>query len=297
MTVRSTVRQTTVRQTTVRQTTVRRAARTLAALACVLAAVGVAAPAGAAGSGSGWLRLAYLSPNTPPVDVYLYSFGNPRAFIVLHHVAYGTVSPYQRVASGDYTVAMRGLGAAPTSRPVLSATVDVVAGKAYTVAGMGPFTALRLEVMRDRLNTPPGKALVRVIEASLRQGRATVTIGRDRVTYGLAFGRSTGYEAVAPGTWTMQAAGPTRDATARIRLTAGSIRTVVLLDEPGRLALHTLTDAVGSTRAPRGGVATGLGGTAARPDPSLVPWLATMAFGLALLLTGLATRRRRGLMS
>ena len=56
-------------RSTVRHNTVRRAARTLAALACVLAAVGVAAPASAAGSGSGWLRLAHLSPNTPPVDV------------------------------------------------------------------------------------------------------------------------------------------------------------------------------------------------------------------------------------
>jgi Domain of unknown function (DUF4397) len=280
-------------RSTGRRSTGRRAARTLAALACVLAAVGVAGPASAAGSGSGWLRLAHLSPNTPPVDVYLYSFGNPRAFIVLHHVAYGTVSPYQRVATGDYTVAMRSLGAAPTSKPVLSATVDVVAGNAYTVAGMGPFTALRLEVMRDRLNTPPGKALVRVIEASLRQDRATVTIGGDRVTYGLAFGKSTGYEAVAPGAWTMRATGPTQDASARIRLAAGSIRTVVLLDEPGRLALHTLTDAVGSTRAPRGGAATGLGGTAARPGPSLLPWLAILALGLAVFFFG-ASRRRRG---
>ncbi|MEP7023248.1 MAG: hypothetical protein ABJB47_05430, partial [Actinomycetota bacterium] len=45
----------------------------------------------------GWLRLAHLSPNTPAVDVYLYSVGNPRAKIVLKHVTYGTVSGYQNV--------------------------------------------------------------------------------------------------------------------------------------------------------------------------------------------------------
>jgi len=38
-------------------------------------------------SSTGWIRLAHLSPNTPPVDVYLYSFGNSHAMIVLHHVA------------------------------------------------------------------------------------------------------------------------------------------------------------------------------------------------------------------
>src|SRR6516162_3174514 len=55
---------------------------------------------------TGWIRLAHLSPNTPPVDVYLYSFGGSKAMIVLHHVGYGAVSPYEQVATGEYTVAM-----------------------------------------------------------------------------------------------------------------------------------------------------------------------------------------------
>ena len=106
-----------------------------------LAVSAASAASAASSSGVGWLRLAHLSPNTPAVDVYLYSFDNPNARIVLHHVAYGTVSPYEQVPAGEYTVAMRGAGAAPKSKPVLSATVDVAAGGAYTVAGMGPFRA------------------------------------------------------------------------------------------------------------------------------------------------------------
>src|SRR6202451_4474098 len=101
-----------------------RAARFGAALALILAAAGGTviaslAPASASG-GSGWLRLAHLSPNTPAVDVYLYSFHNPNAMIVLHHVAYGTISGFEKVPSGVYTVAMRGAGASPSSAPVLS---------------------------------------------------------------------------------------------------------------------------------------------------------------------------------
>jgi len=123
---------------------------------------------------SGWIRLAHLSPNTPPVDVYLYSFGNSHAMIVLHHVAYGTVSPYEKVTAGEYTVAMREVGASPTSQPVLSTSVQITAGGAYTVAGMGPAKGLRLQVIPDRLTTPPGKSLVRVIQASLHYQKITV---------------------------------------------------------------------------------------------------------------------------
>ena len=65
------------------------------------------AHASSATTDTGWIRLAHLSPNTPAVDVYLYSFGNSNAMIVLHHVAYGTVSPYESVQAGDYSVAMR----------------------------------------------------------------------------------------------------------------------------------------------------------------------------------------------
>src|ERR1700746_2342607 len=114
-------------------------------------------------SNEGWIRLAHLSPNTPPVDVYLYSFGNSHAMIVLHHVAYGTVSPYEKVKAGEYTVAMRGAGAAAKSPPVLSTSVRIAAGGAYTVAGMGPAKGLRLQILRDELTTPAGKSRIRVI--------------------------------------------------------------------------------------------------------------------------------------
>jgi len=102
--------------------------------------------ASAAATGTGWIRLAHLSPNTPAVDVYLYSFGNSSAMIVLHHVAYGTVSPYESVPAGDYSVAMRAAGASATSQPVLSTSVTIAAGHAYTVAGLGPESGLRLAV-------------------------------------------------------------------------------------------------------------------------------------------------------
>src|SRR6266516_4722980 len=151
--------------------------RRLAALAGLLTLASglmlAAAPAAPAATGAayaakttqaGWIRLTHLSPNTPPVDVYLYSFGDPKAMTVLRHVGYGDVSPYMKIASGEYTVAMRAAGAKPSSPPVLSTTVNIAPGGAYTVAGLRPTKALRLAVLRDRLTTPRGESLVRVIQ-------------------------------------------------------------------------------------------------------------------------------------
>jgi len=156
--------------------------------------------ASSATTGTGWIRLAHLSPNTPAVDVYLYSFDNSKAMIVLHHVAYGTVSPYESVQAGDYSVAMRAAGASATSQPVLSTSVTVAAGHAYTVAGMGPESGLRLQVLDDKLTTPPGQALVRVIQASLKQQVVKVSLGSTVLAGSLKFASVSAYRAVTPGT-------------------------------------------------------------------------------------------------
>jgi hypothetical protein len=265
-----------------------RLARPLAALVLALGLLGYAAPAASAAQRFGWLRLAHLSPNTPAVDVYLYSFGDSSAMIVLRHVGYGDVSPYERVPSGDYTVAMRLAGAVPESKPVLSTTVDVSPGAAYTVAGLGPLKGLRLQVMRDKLVAPRGKALVRVIQASLRQPKVTVAAGHQVLANRQAFGTVSQYQVVSPGTFTVRATGGTETATRKIRLRADSIHTIVVLDDPGHLSLTALEDAAGSAVLPAGGAATGFGGTAPQPGPSSQPWLVTVAAGLMLMLAGAA---------
>jgi hypothetical protein len=232
-----------------------------------------------------------LSPNTPAVDVYLYSFGDSSAMVVLKHVTYGTVSGYEKVASGEYTVAMRGAGAAAGSKPVLSTTIDVSSGSAYTVAGMGPASGLRLQVFKDALKTPKGMSLVRVIQASLQQHKVTVTAGSQALATNLPFADVTSYKPVTAGTLKMHASGGTENTTKSIDLAAGSIHTVVILDDPGHLTIDNLLDAVGSATAPAGAPATGLGGTAPRPGASLLPWLAIVSAGL--LLTAVSAIRRR----
>jgi len=242
---------------------------------------------------TGWIRLAHLSPNTPPVDVYLYSFGNSHAMIVLHHVAYGTVSPYERVQAGEYTVAMRGAGAAPSSQPVLSTSVQITQDGAFTVAGMGPAKGLRLQVISDRLTTPPGRSLVRVIQASLRYQKLTVMANHRTLAKQLDFAHLTSYVSTPPGSFTVHVAGMGGTGATTISLAAGSIHTLVVLDASGHnLQIANLEDAAGSTVMPQGGAATGLGGTAPFPASSAVLWIGLVGAG-ALIVTAGAYRMRK----
>lgn len=269
----------------------------LAASALLLGGSVAAASAGttsAGTTGTGWIRLAHLSPSTPPVDVYLYSFGNATARIVLHHVSYGTVSPYEAVTAGDYSIAMRMAGAAPASQPVLSSSVTVAAGHAYMVAALGPASGLRLQVMDDDLTTPRGKALVRVIQASLKQQSVVVSWDEKVIAGKLAFAASTSYQAVSPGTEAVAVTGSSGYASSTVTLAAGSVHTLVVLDGAGGLEIANLEDAAGSGLQPMGGAATGLGGTAGHGPASPLPWLAVIAAGSLLALTGGLRLRRRG---
>jgi uncharacterized protein DUF4397 len=271
----------------------------VAASALLLGIPAAAAFASSATAGTGWIRLAHLSPNTPAVDVYLYSFNDSNAMIVLHHVAYGTVSPYESVKAGDYSVAMRAAGASATSQPVLSTSVTITARHAYTVAGMGPESGLRLQVMDDALTTPAGQALVRVIQASLKQQEVKVSLGSDVLSGSLKFASVSAYQPVTPGTETVNASPVSAgagDANSKVTLGAGTVHTLVVLDGASGLEVVSLEDASGSGKPPLGGVQTGFGGTAPHGPGSALPWLAAIGAGSLLALTGgLRLRRNRQL--
>ena len=266
-----------------------RLGRCLVLLAAVAALLGgpAAATASAATSGTqGWVRCANLSPGTPE-DVYLYPFGNPGHPTVLRHVAYGGVSDYMPVGVGQYTVAMRPVGAPASSPPSVSTSFMVSAGTNYTVASIGSATTRRLEVLTDQMAVSAGSALVRVIQASVKQPQVTVSVGADVLARQLAFGSASPYQAVSPGAPTITFSAPGGHAAMAVTLAAGSVHTIVVLDGASGLKVDNLTDAAGSPDTPRGGAATGLGGTA--PDsaaPRLAPWLATLAAGLLLAAAG-----------
>jgi hypothetical protein len=258
----------------------------------MLAGTAAAAPASSMSSGMGWMRCAHLSPNNAPVDIYLYSFGDPMAMSVLRHVPYGEVSMYMKMPAGQYTAGIRLAGAPASTPPVLSGNFMVRAGQAYTVAVMGPAKGLRLQALNDRLTTPQGKSMVRVIQASLKEHRITVRAGSVTLASNLAFASVTPYGTDKPGHWTVHAVGGSETWSGNVKLAAGSIHTLVVLDSSSGLKVTALLDAAGSTMMPHGGAATGLGGMAPGPAPLPLPLLAGLASGL-LAVAAAAIRLRR----
>jgi len=178
----------------------------------------------------GWVRCAHLSPNTPAVDVYMYAFGNDSNPTVLKHVSYGNVSDYMAIAPGQYTVAMRPAGAPAATAPVLSTSFWVTAGSSYTVAGVGPASGLKLQVLKDDLSAPMGKTLVRVIQASLKEHLVTVSYGSNVLASDLAFGSATNYAALAPGMGTVKFTAASGATSMPVTLAADTVHTIVVLD-------------------------------------------------------------------
>lgn len=255
----------------------------------------VAAPQTAlAASADGYVRLAHLSPDTPAVDVYLYSGGAKTPKLVLRHVPYGALSPYQKLPTGAYTVAMRPADAPAASKPVLSTKVTVDRGQAYTVAGMGPYKGIRLQVLDDSAALPAGKAALRVIEASLKVPTVKVTCAGKTWPDSVKFGDATDYHSVAAKSTSVKVAGDSGgSATVKVPLGAGSVHTVVVLDGGSGLKLLDLRDTTTGAVTPRGGVDTGFGGLAGhRSGPG---WQLGGAAAAALLvaLTGVGIARRR----
>lgn len=263
----------------------------LAGFAAVGAVGSPAASAAPLAVKDGWVRVAHLSPEAPAMDIYLYPFGNPADPTVLKDVAYSDVSAYMALSPGEYTVAMRGFDASPSSPPALVSSFMVSADTPYTVAALGPDPGLRIEVLKDQASAPGGKTLVRVLQASLKENRVTVSYGPTLLAQQLAFSSVTAYTAVAPGVHTVGITASGAHATVSLGLTADTVHTIVVLDGSSGLRAVDLTDAVGTQDMPKGGAATGFGGTAPRPG-DLTPWLLLILAGSLLTAAGVAGLRR-----
>ena len=265
----------------------------LGGAAVLAAATSPAASAAPAAAPDGWVRIAHLSPQAPAMDMYLYPFGNPGRPIVLKDVSYGTVSAYMAVSPGQYTVAMRGFGAPASSKPALTTSFTVGAGTAYTLAAFGPDPGLRTEVLKDQMATPTGEAVVRVLQASLKQHLVTVSYGPDVLARQLVFGAATPYTAVPAGMKVVRFAAPGQHTAMPVTLAAGTVHTLEVLDHSSALKVDAVTDAADSQAMPKGAVSAGFGGTAPHPSGNPAPWLVIIAAGALLATAGLARFRAR----
>jgi Domain of unknown function (DUF4397) len=259
------------------QTFVRRFAAAIVTALVTFVGAGLTTVQAHATSSEGWIRLAHFSPDTDQVDIYVSSFGRPGDPTVLKSVGYGAVSPYQRVEAGSYAVAMRPAGAPESQQPVISTTIQVAAGAAYTVAGMGRKADLKLVSLQDDLSTPAkGQIKMRVINAAMGVPTVdAVEVDDQKLAQGLRFGESAPYAPVAAG-----------DATVRVgsvvhkeNFMEGGTCTLVIKDVSGGIDFFFLHDSAAVRNVPRGGVDAGLGGA----DQAGAPWL----LGAAAAIVGL----------
>jgi len=260
------------------------------------AAVALFAGPAAASTSDGYVRLAHLSPDTPAVDVYLKAQAGDAKAQKFPGVGYGVMSPYLRLPTGTYSVAMRPAGAAESTDPVLTTQVDVAAGQAYTVAGVGRYADLGLRVLKDDLSLPKAnQAKVRIIQASVRAPVLNVGVQNGpAIADAVQFATTTSYRDVKPGTWTVrvQPSGGGRVSDLPCTLVAGDVYSLLVLDaKTGGLRTQLRIDAQRQGGVPLGSVATGAGGTQPASHLPMALLLGTVA---ALLAGGvvMAVRRR-----
>lgn len=243
----------------------------LAALAAVALGAATLTLSGGAASAApstavGYVRLAHLSPDTPKVDVYLDSLSSTLKEQVFKGVGYGVMSGYLQLPVGTYAVSMRGSGAPPTSKPVLTTNVTVLGGQAYTVAGVGRYADLGLRVIPDDLTSPMnGQAKVRIIQASVRAPLLNVSVdGGKAIANQVAFATTTPYEIVKPGVLTIRVRPSNGGSSVLLHVTinANSVYTVLVLDGKTSLTAQLRVDSARAGAVPTGGVETGGGGTA-----------------------------------
>ncbi|MBL7253650.1 DUF4397 domain-containing protein [Paractinoplanes lichenicola] len=270
--------------------------RRLAAGAATLTLVLLGAAPAHAAEGSGYVRLAHLSPDTPAVDVYLRSTSGAVEPQTFRAVAYGDMSRYLRLPAGAYQVAMRRVGAPASEQPVITTEVGVQNKGAYTVAGVGRFADLGLRVLKDDLRLPdPGKSKVRIIQASVKAPVLDVA-GKNgaKIADGVQFATTTAYREVNPGRWSVRVvpAGGGGAEELPCTLGAGSVYSLIVLDDDaGGLKPELHVDAERQGTVPLGSVATGAGGTA--PAAPITGTLtAAAAAALIAAASVLALRRR-----
>jgi len=253
---------------------------------------------------SGFLRLGHLAPDVGPVDVYLKR-ADGGAESVIKTAPYGAFTPYQTLAPGLYTVAMRLAGAAPNAEPLFSAPMAVDRGKAYTMLATGTQYALKTALVDDDLTKPPNDASrVRLVQGSTAAPMLTVAaVGGPTLTRGLMYGQATRYANVPQGRWTLKVTkadgSEAVNSAPVVDLAAGSVNSLLVTNAPGGgIAITPVVDATGidPAMAPAGGIETGLGGTAtdvvnAPASPKLGDLGAAVV--LALILGVVATTRRK----
>ncbi|HVD14415.1 MAG TPA: DUF4397 domain-containing protein [Actinomycetota bacterium] len=240
------------------------------------------------------VRLVHLAPGAPKADVYIDGTRLVAA------VPYKTASKYHRMPASVHTLTIRPAGSTANSAPAASARVSVLPGAAYTVVLLGAPQRLQVKMAKDDFSAPPsGKAKLRIVNAAPQSPPLDIGIaGGPTLFSNVTFGMISNFATIQAGRFSLEvraAGSPTVLFTqGASRLPAGAIITVAgTITSAGRIEMLPILDAAGAGNLPRGGVATGAGGTAGAPLSVGLP----LVIGLFALVMLAARRRQRSRMA
>jgi hypothetical protein len=257
------------------------AAVALAALTAALLAMPGAA-SGTQAADQALVRVAHFAPGLLKGDVYVV-YVNGR--LQLKGVPFKTVSDYLKVAPGKFKVEVREAGEPADSPPVIAATVELEAGKAYTVAVFGQLTSVKAALLTDDMSPPASrKSKVRLIQAIPGEAAVDLVSGGDVLVSNARFPSASDYQEVPAGSVDVEVrkagSGEVLAKADNLKLASGSISSLVAVGGIGeKLQLLDIPDAAAAVSA-AGGVATGAGGTSPSPSPG------GRRFALVLLIGG-----------
>jgi hypothetical protein len=270
----------------------------LTAVVLVLAFTGADPPAALAAPAPALLRVAYLSPDGGPADVYLDQAK------VLSGVTYKSVSTYLQASPGAHTVAVRSAGAPPSAAAAAQVAQDFASGTYSTVAVGGRFGTLQMTVFADQFTPPgPGQTEARFVHMAPDVPAVDVVVPGGPVLFtAVSFLHASPYATLSSGTYTLQlrATGTNNvlfTATG-VAATAGTIHSLTGIGGVGQpVELLPIVDAAAAGASPAGGASTGGGGSAVASPSGEAALLAACGV-LALVAVRVAcgprrTRRRR----
>jgi Domain of unknown function (DUF4397) len=233
-----------------------------AVIAALLIMPGVAA--GAQADEQALVRVAHFAPGLLKGDVYVV-YVNGR--LQLKGVPFKTVSDYLKVEPGKFKAEVREAGEPANSPPVVAATVELEAGKAYTVAVFGQLTSVKAALLTDDMSRPgAGKSKVRLIQAIPGESAVDLVSGGDVLISNAKFPSASDYQEVPAGSVDVDVrktgTGEVLAKADNLKLAGGSISSLVAVGGIGeKMELLDISDAAAAVSA-AGGVATGAGGTA-----------------------------------
>ncbi len=233
-------------------------------------------------SGTAKVRVIHASPDAPAVDVFVN--GNA----VLTNVGFFAASPYLDLPAGTYRVQVAPTGAGASSA-VIDANVTIEAGRAYTIAAVGPVASIKPQVIVDNLSAPAaGQAKVRVYHFSPDAPAVDVKLASGTTLISnLAFPDASDYLEVLAGTYDLQVTPAGGDAVvinlAGTRVEAGQIYSVFATNFVANITPQLAVTAPVTTAAPA---------TLPRTGGVTLPLAAAALMALALMAVGSLVMRR-----